>query len=96
MKTIKPKYLINKKIFKNKKEKRKKGNLEWESTFSKLQNKLGAQAGRELFVGRKLFAVKKVKKNIHCFFFSFLFGKQLQTLEFFYYYYFCFKRFLLL
>jgi hypothetical protein len=34
MKTIKPKYLINKKIFKNKKEKRKKGNLEWESTFS--------------------------------------------------------------
>jgi hypothetical protein len=44
---------------------------------------LGAQAGRELFVGRKLFAVKKVKKNIHCFFFSFLFGKQLQTLGFF-------------
>jgi hypothetical protein len=35
---------------------------------------LGAQAGRELFVGRKLFAVKKVKKKKKTFIaFSFLF-----------------------
>jgi hypothetical protein len=34
---------------------------------------LGAQAGRELFVGRKLFAVKKVKKKKTFIAFSFLF-----------------------